>query len=98
MWLIRVHVCFAVEHGSLTPPVHVNELKIRNESESQGGSLTDSVEDLLKGMWKCSPHTVALYPHFAQTCKVLLEESGPGAVVNTWVGVQGRLLCRQLDT
>ncbi len=51
MWLIRVHVCFAVEHGSLTPPVHVNELKIRNESESQGGSLTDSVEDLLKGTY-----------------------------------------------
>ena len=29
--------------------VHVNELLIRNESESQGGSLTDRVEELLKG-------------------------------------------------
>ena len=30
--------------------VHVNELLIRNESESQGGSLTDRVEELLKGI------------------------------------------------
>ena len=29
--------------------VHVNELLIRNESESQGGSLTDRVEELLRG-------------------------------------------------
>ena len=28
---------------------HVNELLIINESESQGGSLTDRVEELLKG-------------------------------------------------
>ena len=27
----------------------MNELLIRNESESQGGSLTDGAEDLLKG-------------------------------------------------
>lgn len=34
----------------LTGCSHVNELLIRNESESQGGSLTDSVEELLQGM------------------------------------------------
>lgn len=36
--------------------VHVNELLIRNESESQGGSLTDRVEELLKGT-----HAVHVY-------------------------------------
>ena len=36
---------------ALTPiPAHVNELLIRNESESQGGSLTDKVEELLRGI------------------------------------------------
>ena len=40
---------------------HVNELLIRNESESQGGSLTDRVEELLKGVQLLSVyHSTAL--------------------------------------
>ena len=44
--------------------VHVNELLIRNESESQGGSLTDRVEELLKGA-----HTVHVYVNNERRCK-----------------------------
>ena len=42
---------------------HVNELLIRNESESQGGSLTDRVEELLKGVQLLSvyPSTALIY-------------------------------------
>ncbi len=40
----------------------VNELLIRNESESSGGSLTDTVEELLKGMYGCdNPPTHAYF-------------------------------------
>ncbi len=41
----------------------VNELLIRNESESSGGSLTDTVEELLKGMhgYDNLPHTPIFY-------------------------------------
>ena len=48
---ICLFVCLLLLLFFLTGSLHVNELLIRNESESQGGSLTDSVEELLKGMY-----------------------------------------------
>ena len=35
--------------------LHVNELLIRNESEQQGGSLTDKAEELLTREWQHQP-------------------------------------------
>ena len=39
-WLFPLTLCVSL---------HVNELLIRNESESHGGSLTERVEELLRG-------------------------------------------------
>ena len=39
----------------------MNELLIRNESETVGGSLTDKVEELLKGMHGCDSPTTHAY-------------------------------------
>lgn len=51
-WLIDTSYTSTEQHSMLpwlAICAHVNELLIRNESESQGGSLTDRVEELLRG-------------------------------------------------
>lgn len=60
--VIKQALCWSI-CWFLNSTLHVNELKIRNESESQGGSLTDTVEELLKGSLDCVPQDEYLGHH-----------------------------------
>ena len=62
----------------------MNELLIRNESESQGGSLTDRVEELLKGDGeKCMLHQ--LLTHSCAVCVLFMYVYEN---VDGWMGKQ----------